>query len=149
MASPASTSSYSCTTPVSSVDLAARHGFGGMHHDADEIVVPGEPALQVQHRQDGLRRDGERDFVGDDEAMRAVELLVAQEFGREAAQVLEVGSRPLGQKGVARQRGLPGSAREWGAARDGCAASGTSAQVDALRAGAGKAKQLGARRDEP
>ena len=79
-----------------------------MHHDADEIVVPGQAAAQVQHGQHGLRRDRERDLVGDDEALGTMELLVAQELRRERAQPLDVGGRALGQEGIARERGLPG-----------------------------------------
>ena len=96
-----------------------------------------QPACQVQHRQHGLRRDRQRDLVGDDEAMRAMEFLVAQ------------GSRPRVRAGA--RRSAPGrrpgrdSATAWPArAASGIRAGAQPAQpaehhqrrVDALRAGA-------------
>ena len=149
MASPASTSSYSWTTPVSSVGLAPRHDLGGMHHDADEIVVPVAARPQVQHRQHRLRGDGQRHLVGDDEAVGAMEFLVAQEFRGQVAQALEVGRRADRPERVARERGPPGGVGNRGRRAQACAASRTSAQVDALRAGAGQAQQLRARPDGP
>ncbi len=107
MASPASTSSYSCTTPSSSVIVRRATHFVRVHHDAHEVVVPA-PAAQVQHRQHGLRRDGERHLVGDHEAVarRGIPCR-AGTARRAAAGALQFGRGAFGQEGIAGQHGLP------------------------------------------
>jgi hypothetical protein len=64
-------------------DLArGDHGIA-VHDDADEAVVLID--AQLQNRQAGLKRDGERDAIGDDEALRAGELLAIEKQAGHAA----------------------------------------------------------------
>ena len=81
-----------------------QHGVG-MDHDAAKVVVPVQP--QPEHREAGLGRNGQRHFVGHLQALGAAELLATQKLHAQQPQLLQVGCITLGQKGVARQRGVP------------------------------------------
>ncbi len=85
--------------------FAPRQHRARMHDDPGEIVIPGKP--QAQHRQAGLRGDGDGHFIGHHKPVRAGKFLVLQKPAGQGAQLLLVASRPRGQKGMVLQGRAP------------------------------------------